>query len=221
MIAFPFKRIYALVGAMRTGKDSVANFLTETRGFKQIAFADQIKEDLGISKEDFEAAKIAGNIEELRTKLWAFSAQKKKNDSYYFIRKVIEKAVNSDESVIITDIRTPEELAAFLHMELNKYTHLKRIYWVRGQEENEFDENRCLAGSKLPESTIANYISPGLPEYDVRMVFNQKQSGLYSFYQQLDRFFFCEDIRDIWEDKEARWRIWNYIDQFEVRQKGI
>lgn len=216
MIAFPFKRIFGLVGAMRVGKDSVANFLTETRGFQQIAFADQIKEEFGISAADFEAAKIAGNIEELREKLWKFSAQKKKEDPEYFIKKVIEKSLNSEGSVVITDIRTPEEMSAFLNIKSN---NVNRIYWVRGSFEHEFDKNGCLAGSKLPEKMFANYMGP-TSEYDLRCILNKKE-GLYGFYRQLDHFFFMEDMRDIWEveclNKE---HIALYADQFEVRQKG-
>ena len=45
MIGVPFKRAFGLVGAVRSGKDSVANFLVETRGFVPLAFADQIKEE--------------------------------------------------------------------------------------------------------------------------------------------------------------------------------
>jgi len=215
MIGFPFKRIFGLVGAMRTGKDSVANFLIETRGFKQMAFADQIKEEFGISKADFEAAKIAGNIEELREKLWAFSAEKKKNDPEYFIKKVIDKAIDWEDPVIITDIRTPEELSAFLHMKSSN----KRIYWVRRGSVQEFDENRCLAGSKLPEDMVANCMSPS-SEYDLRCIQNDKM-GLYEFYQYLDRFFFMEDITDIWNDPVLKGNICLYVDQFEVRQKGV
>jgi len=216
MIGFPFRRIFGLVGAMRTGKDSVANFLTETRGFKQMAFADQIKEEFGISKADFEAAKIAGNIEELRDRLWAFSADKKKDDPEYFIKKVIDKAIGWEDPVIITDIRTSEEFSAFLHIEAQQP---KRVYWVRGNFEPEFDENRCLAGSKLPEDMVANCMGPG-SKYDLRCIHNEKR-GLYGFYQQLDRFFFLEDIQDIREHKVLSGNIDLYVNQFEVRQKGV
>ncbi len=215
MIGFPFKRAFGLVGAMRTGKDSVANFLIETRGFKQMAFADQIKEEFGISKADFEAAKIAGNIEELRKRLWTFSAEKKKNDPKYFIKKVIDKAENDEDSIIITDIRTPEEFSAFLHME----ARLKRVYWVRRSSIAEFDEDKCLAGSKLPEDMVANCMSPS-SKYDLRCIQNDRR-GLYEFYQYLDRFFFMEDITDIWNEPMLKSNVHLYIDQFEVRQKGI
>lgn len=218
-VSFPFKRIYGMIGAIRTGKNSIADFLSETRGFMQIAFADQVKEEFGISNADFESAKIAGNIEKLREQLWAFSAEKKKEDSQYFISKVIEKASNSDQSVIITDIRTKEELTAFLHMELN-YFKFKRIYWVRSNEEGEFDKNRCLAGSKLSEKTIINYMYSELPEYDIRCIFNKKKTGLYEFYQQLDGFFFLEDIKDIIKiERFYRTGLSSYINQFEIKQR--
>src|SRR5690242_14178452 len=115
MVVFPKKRIFGLIGAPRSGKDTVANYLQETRNFGAMAFADKIKEEFGISKEDFEAAKIAGNIEDLRKKLWDFSAVKKKIDPLYFIKKVMDEANSYQKSTVITDIRTLDELEAFFN----------------------------------------------------------------------------------------------------------
>lgn len=213
-VAFPFRRVFGLVGAMRTGKDSVANFLSETRGFKQMAFADQIKEEFGVSKEDFEAAKIAGNIEELRSRLWAFSADKKKDDPNYFIKKVVEKAEKSEQSIVITDIRTEEELSAFYNID----SRIKRVYWIRGDCDGEIDENGLLAGSKLKEEVVANCLSPSLTVYDTRCIHNEK-TGLYAFYRQLDRYFFHEDIEDIRSDLMLSNNVKAYTDQFEIKLK--
>ena len=213
-VYFPFKRVFSLVGALRVGKNSVADFLSETRGFTQMAFADQIKEEFGINKEDFEAAKIAGNIEELRNKLWAFSAEKKKEDPNYFINKVVEKAEKSEKSVVITDIRTEEELAAFYNIN----SRIRRVYWIRGNFEQEIDENDFLAGSKLKRHIIANCLSPSLTTYDTRCIHNDKK-GLYAFYRQLDRYFFHEDIEDIWNDKVLSDNVRIYTNQFEIKLK--
>jgi len=199
-----------LVGAIRTGKDSVANFLIETRGFEQIAFADQIKEEFGISNADFEAAKIAGNIEQLREELWAFSAKKKEENPTYFIDKVIDRAMSSDKSVIITDIRTQDELDSFLKIESGI---TPRVYWVKGRLEQE-NINGCLAGSKLSEKMIVDYME----KYDIRCIFNNAK-GLFGFYQWLDTFFFVQDIRDLWEKKYPY--VMSYVSHFEVRQKGV
>jgi len=214
MIGFPFKRVFGLIGGMRVGKDSVANFLTETRGFEQIAFADQIKEEFGIEKADFEAAKIAGNIEELRNKLWEFSAEKRKNDPEYFIKKVVKKAIDSDKSVVITDIRTPEEFYAFLPIKNS------RIYWVHGPSfiTEDFDKNYLLSGSKLPEKMIIDYACSEETKYKIESIFNNK-NGLYDFYKYLDKFFFMEDARDIWNRPDIR-TLSVYINQFDIRLKG-
>lgn len=218
MIGTYVNRVFGLVGAMRTGKDSVANFLIETRGFTRMAFADQIKKEFGISNADFEAAKIAGNIEELRKRLWAFSAEKKKNDPLYFIKKVIDKARNHDGNVIITDIRTEEELAAFFDMELGPHLHLKRVYWVRGVFGQEVDKEDRLNGSKLLRSKVINCQATYNTGYDLRCIYND-QSGLYKFYQHLDKFFFTEDIEDIWNDPVLNGNMRRYLDQFEIKVK--
>lgn len=213
-IAFPFKRVFGLLGATRTGKDSVANFLSETRDFAQIAFADQIKEEFGISKEDFEVAKIAGNIEELRNKLWTFSAKKKKEDPKYFIKKVIKKANQSEQSIIITDIRTEEELVAFYNIE----SRIKRVYWVRGDFEKETDDKGRINGSEFFRSAIANQQMTYSAENGMRAIYNDK-NGLYAFYQELDKFFFAEDVEDIWNDTVLRCNIRTYLNQFEIKLK--
>ena len=213
MIKFPFNRIWGLIGGTRVGKNSVADFLSETRGFVQMAFADQIKEEFGISLEDFEDAKIAGNIEELRDKLWAFSAEKKKEDPNYFIKKVVRKAEKSEQSVIITDIRTEEELAAFYNIN----SRIKRVYWVRGDCEKEIDENCLLDNSKLRLDIITNCLGQ-TSEYDMRCIYNDKK-GLYAFYRQLDRYFFHEDIEDMWSEEILSNNMRRYTDQFEIKLK--
>lgn len=219
MIGTYGNRIFGLVGAIRTGKDSVANFLIETRDFKRMAFADQIKEEFGISKADFEAAKIAGNIEELREKLWAFSAAKKKDDPLYFIKKVIDKARSHEGSVIITDIRTEEELSSFFDIDLGLSQHLKRVYWVKGDFEQEVDDKGRLNGSKLLRSQVTKCQSIYNTGYrDLRCIYND-EPGLYRFYQYLDKFFFTEDIEDIWNNPVLKGNVRGYLDQFEIKVK--
>jgi adenylate kinase family enzyme len=185
---FPYKRVFGLIGAPRSGKGSVANFLTETRNFKQMAFADQIKEEFGINKEDFEAAKIAGNIKELRDELWAFSASKKKEDPMYFINKIVEKALYSNNSVVITDIRTPEEYQVMW----NCFPEfIRRVYWIKRAGLDEMD-NGYLKESKLKVDYIEKF-RPG-----VRNIYNSENGGLYEFFRHLDNFFLKEDICDIY-----------------------
>jgi hypothetical protein len=208
MINYPLKKIVGLLGAPRAGKDQVANFLTETRGYVQLAFADQIKKEFGVSKEDFEAAKIAGNIEELRDRLWAFSAKKKQQDPFYFINKVVDYALASPSSVVITDIRTKEELLTI--EQINKHA---TIYWVTGQC-NSFKDD-YLAGSKLKKTDILDRFQSGNNYY--RIISNEN-NGLYSFYKYLDRYFFYEDIVDI-NQKLGFDELIVYAEQFDIRQK--
>lgn len=213
MIDFPFKRIYGLIGANRCGKSQVANFLTETRGFVQIAFADQIKKEFGISPEDFEAAKIAGNIEELRERLWAFSAEKKKQDPEYFIKKVINIALDAEKPVVITDIRTVEELGAFTHIQ-KAPNDIQRVYWIRPRAEIEIDEKGFILGSKLTLEDIEDYRAVDLPNYEIRDIDNADQKGMYQFFRYLDFQFFHEDILDLVSHKHE---LIPYMKQFDIR----
>lgn len=212
MIVFPYKRIFGLIGAPRVGKDSVARFLEETRDFKTVAFADRIKEEFGISKEDFEAAKIAGNIEELRERLWAFSAEKKKADPLYFINLVINDTLAREHSTVITDIRTPEELEAV--------QRIGRVYWVSHTTQGDEDENGMLHGSKLDYDDIMYQLHK---KSTIRLIDNDNR-GLFGFYKRLNKFFFMEDIMDLsdspsdrYQKQEKRGVMISYMKQFEVR----
>ena len=215
MVVFPKKRIFGLIGTPRSGKDTVANYLQETRNFVAMAFADKIKEEFGISNADFEAAKIAGNIEDLRKKLWDFSAIKKTNDPLYFIRKVMKTAIILDKSAVITDIRTMDELESFFSYDIGIYS--RRIYFIQkaGLNRNE-DENGCLLGSRLPMDTILSLIK----QDKIRTIYNY-DDGLFKFLCELDNFFFKEDIMDLptagKNDLEWRSLVSDYVTQFDIR----
>jgi hypothetical protein len=214
MIAFPKKRIFGTLGPERAGKNSLANYLVETRGFEAYAFADQIKEEFGISKEDFEAAKIAGNIKELRDKLWAFSAEVKKRDPLYFIKNVMDKAAKAKSSVVITDIRTMDEFNAFYNMNKNDGI-LRRIYYVIREKANV--EEEMLAGSKIPMKFILSELD-NRPYDEIRLVENFT-NGIFYFNQQLDKIFVCDDLRDMLDNDDDKNMIERYINQYKVYQK--
>jgi len=221
MIPFPKKRIFGLIGPPRSGKDTVANFLQETRNFAPMAFADRIKEEFGVNKADFEAAKIAGNIEELRQKLWDFSAQKKAKDPEYFIRLVMEQAASIEESVVITDIRTEDEFnALFQYSPANVIT---RVYAIFQKSSPYEDDGKTVKGSKLTHSFLE------MSNERIHRIYNSA-CGLYEFYQDLDRYFFTEDIMDLpksqddydsshLDDKQWKSMVSDYVSYFEVSQR--
>jgi len=219
MIVCPVKRIYGLLGAPRSGKDQVAKFLEENRGFKRMAFGNKIKEEFGVSKVEFEEAKITGKIDKLREDLWKFSASKKKDDPLYFVRQVIQDAHDSKTSVVITDIRTQDEWDWFFEAPLN-HEAFKRTFMVcRGSWSNQFVDD-MLIESEFRRKFIWDYFGK-----EARVIFNMFDS-LYELYRSLDQKFFNEDIIDM-ADSEAHeagdymdWRnmIIDYVRQFNIEQ---
>jgi hypothetical protein len=217
MIAFPNKRLFGLIGAPRVGKDTVADYLQQTRNFVAFAFADKIKEEYGISKEDFEAAKITGNIDDLRAELWTFSAKMKEKDPNYFVDKVMTDAMECEGSAVITDVRTPEELKAFFNY--GDETLTRRIYWVRKHIPWEFEDD-TLHESKLSREMINTNVKEG----KIQIIENVAKT-VYYFYRDLDSFFFEEDIVDLSDTEpdstdrqKQRSIISNYVSQFEFRE---
>lgn len=237
MINYPHKRIFGLIGAPRSGKDTVAKYLQESRNFVAFAFADKIKEEFGVSKGDFEAAKISGNIEQLRQELWDFSAKKKLEDPQYFIRLVMEEIATAKESVVITDIRTEDEFHALFQYAPAEL--ITRVYMV-GESAASWESidggysNYRLAGSKISKDF---YCQQEISLRRIRTINNNKSKGLYLFYRELEDFFFKEDIMDLSgpvetsdgdppskDDKRYlidRWRsiMSDYISQYQVGEK--
>ena len=205
MIKFPYKRIFGTIGANRCGKDVVANYLKETRNFIVLAFADQVKEEFGISKEEFETLKGSKQIDSIRQQLWDFSERIRKDDPQHFINIVKNKALSSSQSVIITDIRTDDEMSAFRAWDLGI-----RVYWVYNG--GDIDSHGFIAGSKLNISRLSEY-------EPIKKVHNDK-GGLFSFYKQLDQLFFEEDMGDLLSEQVEKDVLCSYLDQFEIRARS-
>lgn len=185
------KVIFGLLGAPRSGKDSVSRFLEDNYQFKSIAFADFIKIEFGISKEAFEEAKNTPQIDELRTELWKFSATKKAEDPWYFIKKAMEFAHNNVESIVVNDIRTPDELHAVFTYIPNKVP-FRRVYLVERAGIPTFDDNDMLIESKLSHGIIEEYAKYHTynDESAVKNIYNT--GNIENFNNYLHNFFDSE-----------------------------
>lgn len=182
------KVLFGLIGAPRAGKDSVSSYLETKYGFQSIAFADFIKKEFGISKEHFEELKKTPKIDAVRKQLWDFSAAKKQQDPLYFINKTMEFASKSNSSVVINDIRTPEELHSFFTYDLD-HVSFRRVYLVERTGIDTFDANEMLIDSKLSHSLIEDYSK----HYDYKNTPGVKSLNnggvLKDFVGYLDEFF--------------------------------
>lgn len=204
MIEFPYKRVWALLGAPRSGKDTVSKYLQETRGFEVLAFGDQIKTEFGISIEDFEALKITGEIEELRKKLWAFSEQKKSEDPDYFIRGVMSKAINSKKSVVISDIRTEREFnALFTYIPSDLSPRVYGVDTDKAGAKERYEDDYRIVDTKISRDFYCHHT---ITTQNIKVV--DTVDGLFKFFKHLDKYFFKEDIMDL-SDPEHKIRLAN------------
>ena len=104
-----------LIGAPGSGKDTFADFLAKHKNFKKLAFANQIKQEyykvMNLTDEYFKSVRNLPEEKEIRDGLWSYSDQMRKNHGkLHFITPVIEKITSCNENVVITDIRTKDEL---------------------------------------------------------------------------------------------------------------
>ena len=161
-------------------------------------------------------AKVSGKIEQIRKDLWNFSAEKKKINSLYFVEKVIEQACVETRSVVITDVRTIDELDAVSNLNIEDV--MTRVYMVvRGKM---FDDNGKIFGSEIDDKTIAAYEA----KESLRYIMNDGKfgegGGLYKFLRTLEKYFFIEDIADMFEaNYTSRELIRLYVKQFDVIEK--
>lgn len=108
-----------LIGAPKSGKSLIGKFFLENKGFKQFAFADKIKQEFFLNsvyiEEDFEYAKKKDHELEkkIRQELWEYSDNiRKRYGETHFINPLLEDIKKYNGNVIVTDIRTVEELKA-------------------------------------------------------------------------------------------------------------
>jgi hypothetical protein len=111
------KVIIALVGSPRTGKDMVASHLAEKHGFHRFAFADEIKRQYyavsGHSDEEFKAVRGTPLEDKIRQGLWEYSDwMKREKWPLYFVNIVVGAIRDCVSPVVVTDVRTRDELVA-------------------------------------------------------------------------------------------------------------
>jgi len=109
------KIVMGIVGPTRSGKDTVAEWLVENRGYRRFAIADRIKDEyfskIAITSQKFEQFKGTDREQELRDGLWQYSdSVKAKHGKDWFVDRVFDEISGCEDHAIITDIRTQTEL---------------------------------------------------------------------------------------------------------------
>lgn len=105
-----------LIGAPGAGKDVFADFLVKFKGFKKFAFADQIKKEYfttsDFNEEYFKLVRGTSIEQSIRDNLWAYSDRMRKEyGNLHFITPVVKNIAEYAGNIVITDIRTIDELS--------------------------------------------------------------------------------------------------------------
>jgi hypothetical protein len=127
------KVLIGLMGYARSGKDTIAKFLVSRLGFKRLSFADTLKEDLNeFFKvqvwEDLQGKEIEIKFEDIdflnpinsETKeilrpymIWFGEKMKELNGPHHWTNRAFSKIIESDQKLVITDVRRKNELEIF------------------------------------------------------------------------------------------------------------
>ena len=143
-----------LIGAPGVGKDAViSELLVKKYNYIQLAFADHIKECYykynNITEEYFKSCRGTPKETEIRQGLWEFSDKmKEKNGDFHFISPIINKAKNI-ENVVISDIRTIEELVCAMSI------HMLIIVIKRGK----FKKEKNFPGTRISNIIIDQFLT--------------------------------------------------------------
>lgn len=172
-----------LVGPMRAGKDTMADWLVKNRDFKRFAVADRIKTAyfafIGYSAEKFEQDKGALKGQEMRAGLWEYSdCIKAHYGERVFIDHMLEEAESCGSSVVVTDVRTAQEVSAMTSF--NAFL----ILVTRGEAYESPDD--LIAGSRLKIRQ--------LPPNTLR--FDNSFSTLEEAHEALEAFY-DKEIRNV------------------------
>lgn len=171
------KILLGLIGAPGAGKDVLADFLVKHRGFKHFAFADKVKEgyyaDSGFSEEQFKGARGTALEQTIRKGLWDFSDRMRSQyGDLHFIIPVIQEITACEQSVVVSDVRTLDELA---QMEALGAT---MVHVFRGSEE-------FCCGEYIPGTRIR--LDSG--NWRNRLLFWNYYDSLESLQEVLPSFF--------------------------------
>lgn len=124
------RRDVAVVGSMRSGKDSVAAYLREIAGYQRLAFADALKEEVAYAltkAEVFKSSRLKLPFSEMRPVLvedlnankklfrpllqWWGTEYRRAQDDDYWVKQTVAK-INKENRWVCTDGRFVNELSA-------------------------------------------------------------------------------------------------------------
>ena len=164
-----------LIGAPGAGKDVVADFLVTHKGFKKMAFADQIKKEYyavsGYSEEQFKTSRGMPLENEIRQGLWDYSGKiKEKNGPHHFIDPVINIIEKCDKDVVISDVRT-----AF---EVRRMVGIGAILILVSRDVSSDLSAEKVPGTQLPVSSVG-----------ANLWFENNYNTLEEAYKELENFY--------------------------------
>lgn len=172
-----------IIGAPEVGKDLIAEYLCEKKGYKRLAFADEIKKGFykltGYSEEEFKKARGEAFEEHIREGLWKYSRTiMAKHGSNFFIEPVISNIKASVEPVVVTDIRTKAELEAVLSTREADTAFDFRVFMIVRNPKKELSK-KTLSGTKLALCDIMGRFP----------IFWNDTNTLDEAYREFERFY--------------------------------
>ncbi len=128
-----YPAIIFLSGYLKSGKDTVGNYLCTSHGFIRVAFADLLKDEVSITydvtRETLDT--ISGKTPEIRQLLIQHGAKRRAENINYWIEKIwttLLENLNLGKNIVLTDWRFENEfkvikmLTSTCQKKVNTYT---------------------------------------------------------------------------------------------------
>ena len=116
----PMKTLIMLSGYAQSGKDTIGSHLVNTWGFRRLAFADKLKDEVsqryGVKRELMDSGlgkrtqmMVDGSPTTVRDLLVQYGTARRRENSHYFIEPIIDTIDKAEANLVITDWRYENE----------------------------------------------------------------------------------------------------------------
>ena len=112
------RRIVLLSGWLKSGKDTVGEYLCRAHGFRRLAFADALKDEVSetygiprdlLDSQDGKDLPVGSSGQTVRDLLIRHGQWRRSQDPAYWIHKVLREIQQATGHIVITDWRFPHE----------------------------------------------------------------------------------------------------------------
>jgi hypothetical protein len=179
-------RNIAVIGALRSGKDSAAKYLVEQYGYTKFALADRLKDEVVTALNAVEGGWSRARLEEEKTRLrsllqvWG-TEFRRASDANYWTDKLADALTRHQAPdlgrAVVTDARFTNELNmlrergfTIVRLEMDDITLRKHLHTVAGMSDEQIDTALIHPSEQEWRNYEADFVVPSELGYLDRLI---------------------------------------------------